>query len=257
MIANFALLQTGEDAFTFKLSRDLLATFKASLDKYIVFSKAETQDLTDSYRLFGLTGEGIAPWLEARALPTPEVDACLLTDQAAVITHSLQQVECWLPQAHAKTAELTAACTEAAKSSWQLQDIAAGIGWVDSSTSEEFLPQMLNLDLPPINGISFKKGCYTGQEIVARMHYKGQTKRRLQHLQCQGQVTAEPGSELFGDTGKQSIGHVVNSQTTPEHTEMLAVVTLANAQSGNIYLDRETQVKLSTKPLPYAITTEQ
>jgi folate-binding protein YgfZ len=245
MITNFALLKTAEDSYTLKVRRDLLSTLKASFDKYIVFSKAETEDLSDSYGIFGLQGEGA------------EQQAKEKSPQGWLPTQSQQRFELWLPSDSAEAGEMTNTATDAALKQWQQEDINAGIGWVCAATSELFLPQMLNLDLPAIQGISFKKGCYTGQEIVARMHYKGQTKRRLQHLQINQAITASPGDELYSDSGKQSIGNIVDICQTSSATDLLAVVTLDNADSETIYLDQEAQLKLSTCALPYAITTDQ
>jgi folate-binding protein YgfZ len=81
-----------------------------------------------------------------------------------------------------------------ARLDWQAGDIAAGLPQIGPGTSELFVSQMLNLDV--LGGISFDKGCYTGQEVIARAHYRGRVKRRLQRFVTSAQVDLSPGSEL-------------------------------------------------------------
>ncbi|PHY06437.1 MAG: folate-binding protein YgfZ [Alcaligenaceae bacterium] len=95
---------------------------------------------------------------------------------------------------------------------WQALDIAAGLPWVEAATQDLLIPQTLNLDL--IEGVSFTKGCYPGQEIVARSHYRGTVKRRMhfgQVTQTQG-LMIQAGSDIFDALGsEQACGRVINS----------------------------------------------
>ena len=105
---------------------------------------------------------------------------------------------------------------------WQERQFAAGIADIRAAQSEEFTPHMLNLDL--LDAISFEKGCYTGQEIVARTHYRGATRRRM--LRYGSAVAAAPGDKLM--LGERPVGEVVNVLGT----EILAVAPLDNAAAG-------------------------
>ena len=117
------------------------------------------------------------------------------------------------------------------RSDWQLADIAAGIPTIVAETTGEFVAQMVNLDLN--DGISFTKGCYTGQEIVARMKYLGRVKRRM--LRFSGAASPpEAGSVLYAERG--SVGQVVSSARTAAGCEFLAVVVL-DALPGPFFLD--------------------
>uniref|UniRef100_UPI000AC21778 CAF17-like 4Fe-4S cluster assembly/insertion protein YgfZ n=1 Tax=Methylogaea oryzae TaxID=1295382 RepID=UPI000AC21778 len=100
---------------------------------------------------------------------------------------------------------------------WRQADIACGIPHIGARLSEEFIPQMLNLDL--IGAVSFQKGCYTGQEIVARTHYLGQAKRRAYRYAAPSQ--AATGDSLFADGQADAVGTVIDAAGG----ELLAVVS--------------------------------
>src|SRR5690606_34278298 len=97
--------------------------------------------------------------------------------------------ELWTSRSEPTRALADAGLPERPASHWELQEILAGVGEVVSATREEFIPQMLNLQ--SLGGISFKKGCYTGQEIVARMQYLGTLKKRMYLAQSPGPAAAE------------------------------------------------------------------
>jgi folate-binding protein YgfZ len=119
-----------------------------------------------------------------------------------------------------------------AESLWVQRDIESGLAWVLPVSREAHIPQMLNLDLH--EGIGFQKGCYTGQEIVARTHYLGQLKRRLFKVECQSDELPEPGTLLYAaeDAGGESVGEWVNAIKKPDSViEGLAVLKIDQAES--------------------------
>ena len=141
---------------------------------------------------------------------------------------------------------------------WQLLDIQQGRGWVCASTVEEFLPQLLNLQAPAINAINFKKGCYTGQEIVARMHYKGKLKRHMYLLAADGSHPATAGADVYRkdklrDDVAQSVGTVVNAVVQDERTWLLAVITADDVDCGKLSLSQESPVTLELLQQPYSV----
>jgi folate-binding protein YgfZ len=128
--------------------------------------------------------------------------------------------------------QLNAGQTLISAESWQLMVIRQGLGEVCAATSELFIPQMLNYHLT--GAISFTKGCYTGQEVIARMHYKGKLKRQLYRISLQGQP-CKPGDDLFGPDSVQSIGKIVNCVAVcDDNSEALAVITSANVDADNV-----------------------
>lgn len=137
--------------------------------------------------------------------------------------------------------------TTIAAADWRLADIRSGIPAVLPETSGEFVPQMLNLDL--LDGISFNKGCYTGQEIVARTHYLGRVKRRMLRFSCTCPPLA-PGSPLHGE--RDGVGQVVSAVATAAGSEMLAVMQVEEMHAP-LFADSGRTINLERLPLPYAI----
>ena len=118
-----------------------------------------------------------------------------------------------------------------------------------------FIPQMLNYQV--IGGVSFSKGCYTGQEVVARMQYRGKLKRRLYKatLPASG-LNYPPGTELFGGEAQQSIGNLVSMVSDDQKCELLAVLTEDAVASGEIHFANSSAL-LTVAELPYAIPSKE
>ncbi len=118
---------------------------------------------------------------------------------------------------------------------WKLLDIRSGIPVIYPATVDAFVPQMINLQ--DINAVSFKKGCYPGQEIVARMQYLGTLKRRMYQLQVDSSVQPLPGDDLYINESDQSVGQIVDAQPAPQGGfELLAVLQIANTAEGKVRL---------------------
>ena len=127
---------------------------------------------------------------------------------------------------------------------WELADVRAGIPCISAATTEAFVPQMINLDL--VGGISFTKGCYVGQEVVARTHNLGRIKRRM--FRFAGPAPAEPGNEVVDSAGNKA-GQVVRCAAAEEGHELLAVVQLSAVEAELFVGD----ARLERLPLPYPI----
>jgi len=130
---------------------------------------------------------------------------------------------------------------------WRLAGIRAGLPQVYPETYESFVAQMLNLDL--LGGIAFEKGCYTGQEIIARTHFRGAIKRRMFRFGSEGPPPA-PGTRVLA--GEQHAGDVVDAAATSEGCELLAVVSLAQ-QDAELELESDRGVGIKKLPLPYSL----
>lgn len=149
------------------------------------------------------------------------------------------------------------AATQTAKpagwGNWLWLDILAGAPIVLPATSEAFVPQMANLDL--INGVSFTKGCYPGQEIVARVHYRGRLKERMFRAHADIAKPPRPGDAIYApDMPGQATGTVVSAQPSPDGgVDLLAVIHLSSAQAGELHLGGPDGPRLALKPLPYTV----
>ncbi len=140
--------------------------------------------------------------------------------------------------------------------SWSQLDIGAGIPQILPPTSEAFVPQMVNLDL--IGGISFQKGCYPGQEIVARIHYLGKLKQRMIRAQVKTTAAPKPGDRVYSPAhGEQSTGTVVDAQPSgPGCFDLLAVVQLTAYRAGDLCLNEPNGPALEPRFLPYDVPVD-
>lgn len=136
---------------------------------------------------------------------------------------------------------------------WAWLDIMAGIPTVYPQTSERFLPQAANLDL--LGGINFRKGCYTGQEIIARLRYLGKLKQRMYRAHADTERVPEPGANLYGaSAGAQAVGTVVDAQPSPQGgCDLLAVAYIDSVQGEALRLSEPVGPELALQPLPYAL----
>jgi len=132
--------------------------------------------------------------------------------------------------------------TPCSPSNWIDQDISAGIPWLNQQTSEEYIPQMLNID--KLGGISFNKGCYTGQEIIARTHYLGKTKRELYLAYCDNAAEIENNTQIVNNN-EQTVGKILSLQAGKQHTKMLIVMQSADTELKNLMLNNSNQDKIN------------
>jgi len=139
---------------------------------------------------------------------------------------------------------------------WQWLTVHAGIPIVTAATSDHLVPQMANWDA--LDGVSFRKGCYTGQEIVARTQYLGRLKERtfLAHIDA---PPPAPGEKLYSSAfGEQSCGIVLNAAAAPGGgSDLVAALQIAAAQSGDIRIGSPTGTPIALLPLPYAVPGAQ
>jgi tRNA-modifying protein YgfZ len=146
---------------------------------------------------------------------------------------------------------------------WNQLNIQSGLPSVVENTVEAFVPQMLNLHL--LNGINFKKGCYTGQEIVARMHYLGKLKRLMYQLKFESDKLPEAGDSLFSpqSSSGQGAGKIVlasqlaNSESTNKEIIALAVLEISSVENDAIYLDKDCTIKATIVDLPYSLNDSE
>ncbi|PWE44825.1 CAF17-like 4Fe-4S cluster assembly/insertion protein YgfZ [Pseudomonas prosekii] len=244
------------DGVLLAMATELLEPQLADLKKYAVFSKSKLTDESAAWVRFGLDHGDAA--LSSLGLELPaDTDSVVRNDGLIAIRVSPQRAELWVAadQASSIKGKLSALLTEGELNQWLLGQIRAGIGQVMPSTRELFIPQMLNLQA--VGGVSFKKGCYTGQEIVARMQYLGKLKRRLYRLQLEGSELPEPGTQLFAPTHNSSIGEVVIAARGEENIELLAVLQAEAAESGDIHLAALEGPALHLLDLPYTLDRDK
>ena len=214
-----------EDALALLVPAELAETLLKRLRMYVL--RARAQPMLLNLRIAGLIGA-----------PTPTVAGQLLQILGERERHLLLTPAA--PTAQDNT-------DPSPRSDWLLADVRAGIPTIVSETTGEFIAQMVNLDL--LDGISFTKGCYTGQEIVARMKYRGRVKRRM--LRFGGATPAPaPGAILYAARGV--VGQVVSAAPTAAGCEFLAVVVLDDLP-GPFFLDNTNTKAVRRLDLPYEV----
>ncbi|GAA6132007.1 YgfZ/GcvT domain-containing protein [Halopseudomonas sabulinigri] len=244
-------LQRSEGGFLLSMARELTAPQLADLGKYAAFFKASLTDQTDQWVRLGLWGESVAPALAAADLPQPAINQLLTTDYARLLGLPDGAVEIWSPVDNALELadQLLKHCRADDTNGWLLRQIQAGIGQVTGPTLELFIPQMLNLQ--QLGGVSFKKGCYTGQEIVARMQYLGKLKRRMYRLLLAGDAAPEPGTPIVDRDSGKSVGEVVLAANGRKLVEILAVLQKDAAQLATLSAGNGQGPLLTLGDLPY------
>jgi folate-binding protein YgfZ len=228
------------------------------LRMYVLRSQVVLEDVSDQVARFGLAGPNAERLLnDALGSTLPgEADGVHQAGDITVLRVPGGRFEC-----HGTSAALADLWTRlAAKArpvgadAWMLTEIRAGVPHVLDATSEAFVPQMLNLHA--IDGVSFRKGCYTGQEVVARMQYLGKLKRRMYLAHVDG-ACPNPGDELFAaalESG-QGTGKVVNAQPAPDGgCDLLAVVLIQAVETGaQVHIGDARGAVLEFLPLPYEV----
>ncbi|MFP6860389.1 YgfZ/GcvT domain-containing protein [Pseudomonas sp.] len=255
MLSSFRILSVS-DGYLLAMSSDLLEAQLTDLKKYAVFSKSKLTDESQNWLRIGLSGGDDA--LRSLGLELAETtDSVARSDELLALRLSDGRAELWLPtnQAAAIQTQLASHLPEAPLNDWLLAQVRAGIGQVMASTRELFIPQMINLQA--VGGVSFKKGCYTGQEIVARMQYLGKLKRRLYRLELHDSQVPEPATALFSPSHASSVGEVVLAARSPAGVELLAVLQDEAALNGVIHLGSVEGNTLSVLDLPYTLDSDR
>ena len=258
VVCDFLLCELGPDHFALRLRRDIRADSSAAFGKYIIFSKAELDAERDDWKLTGVWGPdastaltkifGSAP-TERFAATTGEGYVLVQTDEVS------QQFECYLDASSCDKylANMAVEMQTGAESEWEALQIKSGVARIEPATVEEFVPQTLNYDLT--GHISFNKGCYTGQEVVARLHYRGKPKRRTYIAELSGGESCSAGITLFSADSSQGVGTVINSSSALDKTLLLVAATAAGAEKG-LHVGAADGHLLTLGKLPYELNTD-
>lgn len=248
VIASFRILRQSEGYYLL-VPTDLVEAIHKRLRIYVLRSKVSIENLTPQRGFIGLFDS---------AVETVSSDVAI----GDIVT---------IPIGRNPGRRLIAAETDAAKRIWQdlrsspeftavaprvwrLRDIEEGLPSETQNTSEEFLPQMLNLDV--LGGISYRKGCYTGQEVVARTHFLGNLKRRMFRLRAIAEREPEPGDPLYRSDG-QRVGQIVAAAPEAENTfQLLAVLPADRAHDADLRLLRPDGPAVEFLTLPYTFDVQ-
>ena len=248
LLASFIIWRSAADEIMLACSADLLAQAHRRLSMFVLRAKCKLSDASQDVALWGLAGAAavpdIAPWRRANAadgstlirLPDARVDAVTVPRALRI----------------GSAADMQSALTSLSADAWRWLEVHSGTARIVAATVEQFVPQMINLEL--VGGVNFQKGCYPGQEIVARSQYRGTIKRRAYVGYSDAPLT--PGQEVFAiDDAAQPVGMVVLAASLGARHAALVELKMA-ATDAELFGGAVNGPRLTLGALPYDIPTE-
>lgn len=249
LLATFIVWRPAPEQILLACSVDLLPATLKRLSMFVLRAKCKLSDASNDVVLRGLAGASARAWLGGDV----SRDACALTVKGE--THFIR-----LPDAEGTPRWIAAGPAEAPPlpalhaSAWAWLEVRSAVPRITAATSEQFVPQMLNLEL--LGGVDFKKGCYPGQEVVARSQYRGTLKRRTYLLDSAAALA--PGTEVFhSEDPAQPAGMVVLAASLPDGRHAALVeLKIAALEGGELHAGSAEGPRLSLQPLPYPLDVE-
>ncbi|MBE9563430.1 MAG: folate-binding protein YgfZ, partial [Proteobacteria bacterium] len=225
IIVSFRLFKR-QDSFYLLLPQESLAPIIKRLQMYVLRSVVQLEDVTNNLICIGISGNNSQTTVtDCLFEPPTAIDTSLTVDATTVL-----RIAGTIPR-YIIISETMPDCFQTISKNtqaWQLLDIIAGLPTIGLATTEEFVPQMVNYQL--INGISFNKGCYPGQEVVARLHYLGKLKRKLNLAEIETDKTPQSGDNV--EVNGEKVGKIVNVALLSEgNVVVLVSVIVKHAES--------------------------
>jgi folate-binding protein YgfZ len=239
LLATLVGWRGGDDEILLALPAETLAATLKRLSMFVLRAKCKLTDASGEFAVYGLLGTSAAePWTLVR-----DGDAVQVALPGSGRALRIQPADAPAPVGAPVTAD-----------DWAFAEAEAGMAWVRGATVEAFVPQMINFEV--LGGVSFKKGCYPGQEIVARSQYRGTLKRRLQVFETD--TPAAVGQEIFNSTDPvQPAGVVAGSGQRDGRTLIAAEIKLAALEGGSLHLGSAAGPALQPRTLPYEIPPQE
>lgn len=252
------LMWKSADGILLQLPRQIQPTVQKRLQMFVLRTKVKLTDLSDERVVLGMGGQQAADVLKTwfadlPAQPYSKTDSEAGTLLRVTDAFGAPRYQWIAPRETAEAAwpVLRAALSPASAARWRLADIRAGIPQITQPTQEQFVPQMVNYEL--IDGVNFKKGCYPGQEIVARTQYLGKLKRRM--VLASVDEDARNGEEVYSSSDpSQPCGMIVNAERNlGGGCDCLVEVKLAALHTGTVHLGSTNGPALRFLTLPYTL----
>lgn len=249
IIADFLVVRL-DDGVLLRTAADMATLLQERLHKFSVFFKAQMSVAREQWQRYGLSGSGAERMVADLCPEMPEKAHASGRLGSVVITRlpgREPRFELLLPVGSSLPVALQELVISDDTKAWSLADIRAGHFAITPATSEQFTPQVLNRDID--GSIDFRKGCFTGQEVVARMYYRSQAKKRLYQLRSRDPLPHVPHKLLASHTaivrgnGEDAAGEILAHQMSPDHKiELLAILRCQDAD------------KLDSAPLVFVST---
>lgn len=249
-----------DNAFYLSMPQELIEATQKRLNMFVLMSKVTLEDVSADIHQLGVSGPGIEEKLKALVGQPPEAINNVSSSESVSIIRIPGPYPRFLlvgpaDEINSLSTKLTTFATEITPNAWELLDIHAAIPVIHQANVEAFVPQMVNLQA--IDGLSFKKGCYPGQEIVARMEYLGKLKRRMYLAHSDADELASPGDAIYThETEPRKVGTVVIAQPSPAGgSDLLIVAEIETAEKQTLHQLENAESSLKLMDLPYPLKT--
>jgi folate-binding protein YgfZ len=254
LLASFVVVRPAADELWLACSADLLAATLKRLSMFVLRARCRLDDASAEIAVWGLAGRSAADWLgDARGRAA--WDSARRGDATIVRLPAAPAAERWLALQPAGADGPPLPAFDAAR--WAALEAHSGVARIVAATADRFVPQMLNYEV--VGGIDFRKGCYPGQEVVARSQYRGTIKRRA--LPFHVDAAAKPGDEVFhSEDPTQPAGMVANvgapAADRSGGCSVLVEIKLAAVTSGTLALGAAGGPVLHPLPMPYDLPAD-
>ncbi|MEP0356187.1 tRNA-modifying protein YgfZ [Paraglaciecola sp.] len=248
---NVSYILSWEDSILLVTHKTALTRSLGELNKYGVFAKVDINDDSDNWQVLGGKGLEFEEYITEQFGSLPkEHQSTVSNDSGLVISIESPSPRYLVVQ---KKASLPALSLQPEDQEWELDDIKSGLAEIKVETSNEYVPQMLNLQA--LNAINFDKGCYMGQEVVARTKYLGRNKRASFILSARLTTEDLTGQSLEYQVGEnwRPGGKILRSASINNQTTILAVLPIDTAIPSVFRLKSSPSVIFTTETLPYKI----
>ena len=266
VLATLLLWRAGQ-GFLLQLPTAIAEATRRRLSMFILRSKVRIESVADSFVRIGVGGPQAEQIMMAAGILPPRQAFGILREQCVDVGGRPTSID-YVVQPAGACYELLLATEEAAIEiwralqgygaqparfdAWRWLTLRAGVAEIGAETQDQFVAQMLNYEL--IGAISFTKGCYPGQEIIARTQYRGSIKRRTLLAHADGTIEPAAGSSIFAESGDgQAIGAVVNAAPAPEGGFDLLISVHMELALGRLHLGDAQGPLLSLLPMPYPV----
>ncbi|WP_326543294.1 CAF17-like 4Fe-4S cluster assembly/insertion protein YgfZ [Pseudorhodoferax sp.] len=253
MQASFIGLRWTDGQLLLVCARDLLAPTLKRLSMFVLRAKAKLRDATEEFQLLGAMGASATALLGGEQAPWHRREAAGGVAVALYPADGQPRALLVLP-AQAALPDTVGSAPPLPLEAWQLSEVRSGVVLLGQALFEVLVPQMLNYE--SVGGVSFKKGCYPGQEVVARSQFRGTLKRRAYLVHADAELAA--GQEVFlGTEPEQPSGTVVQAAPHPAGGwDAMVSVQIAAAEAGDLHAASADGPALQLQPLPYALLAD-
>ena len=242
-----------DDAICLLLPAETVSGVLARLQRYVLRAKVTLSDHSNTISSLGIVDNKLQYIEKVLGISLPDRPGAVALGPAFRVLRTEADAPRWLLLTQVELAERLAGelgwkGDPDDSRRWRLADLQTGLPVVYPQTQESFLPQMLNLDI--LESISFTKGCYTGQEIIARTQNLGRIKRRMLRFAVDGEEQPMPGDTVYSK--QEKAGDIVTAVANEDGWELLAVIKLSACKE-HLSLDDRGKRALNSLPLPYSI----